>query len=79
VTAFAPSLTVSYALCSLAEIGEVMSRPLVGMEEEASQLERLCLACRAAVLDDDRDDTSRCVCVMNECAHGLGCVAAHAS
>lgn len=26
-----------------------MSRPLVGMEEEPSQLERLCVACRAAV------------------------------
>lgn len=45
--------------CSLAEIGEVMSRPLVGMDEEASQLERLCLACRAAVLDDDADGASR--------------------
>ena len=36
-----------------------MSRPLVGMEEEASQLERLCLACRAAVLDEDNDAASR--------------------
>jgi hypothetical protein len=36
-----------------------MSRPLVGMDEEASQLERLCLACRAAVLDDNVDDASR--------------------
>jgi hypothetical protein len=53
-------LTVaSNALRSLAEIGEVMSRPLVGMEEEASQLERLCLACRAAVLDEDDDASSR--------------------
>ncbi len=34
---------------SLAEIGAVMSRPLVGMEEEASHLERLCIAARAAV------------------------------
>jgi hypothetical protein len=50
---------VAHALCSLAEIGEVMSRPLVGMDEEASQLERLCLACRAAVLDADGDATSR--------------------
>lgn len=41
---------------SLAEIGEVMSRPLVGMEEEASQLERLCLACRAAI--DSADSAS---------------------
>lgn len=49
-----------FAICSLAEVGEVMSRPLVGMEEEASQLERLCFACRAAVLDDDSDVESRC-------------------
>ncbi len=34
---------------SLAEIGGVMSRPLVGMEEEPSPLERLCMEARAAV------------------------------
>ena len=43
-------------LCSLSEIGEVMSRPLVGMEEEPSQLERLCLATRAAVLGETTSD-----------------------
>lgn len=34
---------------SLAEIGNVVSRPLVGMDEEASPLEHLCIAARAAV------------------------------
>ena len=34
---------------SLAEIGGVMSCPLVGMEEEPSPLERLCMEARAAV------------------------------
>ncbi len=34
---------------TLAEIGAVVSRPLVGLDEESSELERLCLAARAAV------------------------------
>lgn len=34
---------------TLAEIGTVASRPLVGLDEEASQLETVCLAARAAV------------------------------
>lgn len=34
---------------TLAEIGGVASRPLVGMEEEASQLEKACRAARAAM------------------------------
>ena len=36
---------------TLAEIGAVVSRPLVGLDEESSELERLCLAARAAVAD----------------------------
>lgn len=51
-----------YHLHSLAEIGEVMSRPLVGMEEEPSQLERLCLACRAAVDGNDSDESDASSC-----------------
>ena len=31
---------------SLSEIGAVMSRPLVGIEEEPSELERTCLRVR---------------------------------
>mmetsp|Transcript_15386 Transcript_15386/g.46445 ORF Transcript_15386/g.46445 Transcript_15386/m.46445 type:complete len:1132 (+) Transcript_15386:545-3940(+) len=34
---------------SLSEIGNAMSRPIVGMEEEPSSLERLCMKARAAV------------------------------
>ena len=34
---------------TLAEIGTVASRPLVGMEEEASQLEQICQLARSAV------------------------------
>jgi hypothetical protein len=33
---------------NLAEIGNVASRPLVGMDEEASELEKACLAARYA-------------------------------
>ena len=33
---------------SLSEIGAVMSRPLVGIEEEPSELERICLRVREA-------------------------------
>lgn len=47
----------------MAEIGAVVSRPLVGIDEEPSELERLCLAARAhadALLasDDEEDDYS---------------------
>ena len=34
---------------TLAEIGTVASRPLVGMEEEASKLEKICQLARSAV------------------------------
>lgn len=34
---------------TLAEIGSIASRPLVGMEEEPSQLERICRLARSAV------------------------------
>lgn len=41
--------TFSLAFGSLSEIGSAMSRPIVGMEEEPSSLERLCMKARAAV------------------------------
>ena len=46
---------------TLAEIGAAMSRPLVGIDEEASELERLCLAARELADDlgssDDEEDS----------------------
>ena len=49
------------SLCAgltLAEIGALASRPFVGMEEEPSELERLCLEVRAQLeaLSEDEDD-----------------------
>ncbi len=46
---------------TLAEIGAAVSRPLVGMDEDPSELERLCLAARThadalSVSDNEEDD-----------------------
>ena len=48
----------SRAGLTLAEIGALASRPFVGMEEEPSELERLCLEVRAQLeaLSEDEDD-----------------------
>ena len=48
---------------TLAEIGLVASRQLVGMQEEPSQLESICLAARAAVdaaTEEFDSDSSEC-------------------
>ena len=43
---------------TLAEIAGVVTRPLIGMEEEPSELERICFNARAEVeeLSDDDDE-----------------------
>jgi len=43
---------------SLTEIGAVMSRPLVGIEEEPSELERVCLRVREVSRHGPRASTS---------------------
>lgn len=47
---------------TLAEIAGVVTRPLIGMEEEPSELERICFNARAEVEDwsDSEDDMAEC-------------------
>jgi len=61
---------MSGAGLTLAEIGSLASRPFVGMEEEPSELERLCLEVRAqleALSDEDTDRESSTTDTDEEC------------
>ncbi len=66
----ASELWVTPAGLTLAEIGSLASRPFVGMEEEPSELERLCLEVRAqleALSDDDDDGDASSTDTDEEC------------
>lgn len=51
---------------SLAEVAAVATRPIIGMEEEASELERICFAARAEV-EDAREEAEMDDEVCEEC------------